>query len=288
MVREPAQAGLFYAASSAECTHDLENIFRVDFATEPLPARPLGGIVPHAGWRYSGQVAARVFAAVAARREPATIVVFGAVHHPIKPVAALYGRGAWTTPLGDIRIDDRLAERILGQTTLVEDDPYAHEPEHSIEVQVPLLQHRFPEAKLVPIMVRPCDQAVQVGAAVGRTVAAYDLDVVFIGSSDLTHYGPRFGFTPQGCGPDALRWAKEVNDCRVIDEMLALRADRVLAEARENQNACGSGAIAATIAACRELGATVGHLLAHTTSAEAAPELSADDGAVGYAGILFS
>jgi len=289
MIREPVHAGMFYGASRAACVRDLDAMFAEARAADTLPDHPVGGIVPHAGWVYSGAVAARVFGAIAARRSPTTFVVFGAVHHPMRSAAAVFASGAWSTPLGDIAIDDRLAERILSQTNLVDADPYAHEREHSIEVQVPLIQHRFPDARLVPIAVRPTDQAEAVGRTVGRTVAAYDLDVAVVGSTDLTHYGARFGFTPQGSGPQGLRWAKEVNDRRIIDQMLAFEAGAVVAEARTHGNACGAGAVAATIAASRELGATQSCLLAHTTSAEVAPvESTAADAAVGYAAVLFA
>ena len=287
MIREAVQAGTFYASSREACLRDLDALLGSASCEAPNPDRVIGGIVPHAGWAYSGRVAARVFQAVAEQRSPATFVIFGAVHRPMRPVAAVFARGAWSTPLGEIAIDERLAERILSQTTLVEEDPHAHAQEHSIEVQIPLIQRWFPDAKFVPIMVRLTDEAHEVGRAVGRTVASYGNDVAFIGSTDLTHYGRGFGFAPKGSGPQGLRWAKEVNDRRAIEHMLALRAEAVVPESQSNSNACGAGAVAATIAASLELGATEGRLLEHTTSAEVAPTSSATDGAVGYAGIVF-
>jgi hypothetical protein len=269
---------------------DLEAMFSDVPVVETTGPAPVGGIVPHAGWVYSGAVAARVFAAIAAHRQPATFVVFGAVHRRVQPPAVVFGSGAWKTPLGEITVDDRFIERVAANTSLIADDPWAHEQEHSIEVQVGLIQHRFADARLVPILVRPTDQAEAIGRAVGRVAAAYESDVVFIGSSDLTHYGPRFGFTPQGAGVEGFRWAKEVNDRRIIEQILELRAGSVVAEARTHGNACGGGAIAATIAACQELGVTQAHLLGHTTSAEVVGDVmtNAFDGAVGYAAVLFA
>jgi AmmeMemoRadiSam system protein B len=107
-----------------------------------------------------------------------------------------------------------------------------------------------------------------------------------IGSTDLTHYGPAFSFTPQGTGAQGMTWAKEVNDRRMIQRMLALDAASILPEAASHQNACGAGAVAATLAAARCLGADRAALLEHTTSREVTGDASAQD-AVGYAGIVF-
>jgi AmmeMemoRadiSam system protein B len=126
-----------------------------------------------------------------------------------------------------------------------------------------------------------------VGDAVAGTVEAYGNDVVFVGSTDLTHYGPSYGMTSHGTGPDGIAWARDVNDRRIIDLMVNLEADHVVPEAVEHYNACGAGAIAATMAAVKRLGATKGILLAHTTSADVMPSRDSHD-AVGYAGVVFA
>ena len=115
---------------------------------------------------------------------------------------------------------------------------------------MPIIQHLAPEAKLLPVIVPPSASAPAVGEAVAEQVEALGRKAVFLGSTDLTHYGPRYRFTPMGSGPEALRWAKEVNDRRVLDLVVGLQADKVVPEAIENHNACGSGAVAATIRAC--------------------------------------
>ena len=287
MIREPAVCGTFYPNSQQECRNTLEGCFAEHPTSSSVEGRIVGGIVPHAGWMCSGKVTAAVFAAIAVQRSPETFIVFGAVHRVRGRQAALFGGGRWETPLGPISIDGRLAERVASQTNLVIDDPYAHEPEHSIEVQVPFIQLKFPDAKLLPIMVPPGGDAPEVGRAVARTIQAYRYDAVVVGSSDLTHYGPRYGFTPEGGGPQGLEWAKNVNDRRVIEAMLSLDADGIVPETAEHRNACGGGAIAAAIAASSVLGADRGVLLEHTTSREVLGPSSGDD-AVGYAGIVFA
>jgi len=260
-----------------------------DLDVSALPERIVGGIVPHAGWVFSGRVAATVFAAAAARARPDTVVLFGATHRRMPETAAIFAEGIWETPLGAVEVDSRLAQRILANTSLIRDDPYAHESEHSIEVQVPFVQHLFPDAKILPIMVEPAAEAVEVGRIVARTAEGCDAEVIFVGSTDLTHYGPRYGFAPNGVGESALRWAKEVNDKRMIEIILEMNAEAVVGEAAEHLNACGAGAVAATISACGQLGAERGHLLAHVSSYEVSMALWGQSGsdAVGYAGIVF-
>jgi len=258
-----------------------ENPARVEAQT-----RVLGGLVPHAGWSCSGGVAAQVFHALARSATPDIVILFGGVHrHARGSGAAMFGAGHWETPLGTVEIDQRLAERVLGQTNLIADDPYAHETEHSLEVQMPFVKHLFPEAKIVPIMVPPSDTAHEVGEAVARTLKSYEYDALIVGTTDLTHYGPDYGFTPKGVGPSANAWAKQENDRRFVDLLCSLEATKVVPEATQNRNACSSGAAAATLAAVSAMGATRGVLLAHMTSAEVL--LGEHYDSVGYAGVVF-
>ncbi|MCK6484221.1 MAG: AmmeMemoRadiSam system protein B [Phycisphaerae bacterium] len=290
-VRTPVVAGRFYADEEHVCRRDLRDCLPAQADALPKEAIPVGGIMPHAGWMCSGAVAGSVIAAIGARRRPTTVVIFGAVHVYMGPDAAVYARGAWGTPLGMIEIDEPLAARIIEESDgLIRDDRGAHSAEHSIEVEVPFVQHAWPEARLVPIMVQPDERATTIGKTVGRACRAVNADVVFLGSTDLTHYGPSYGFTPEGIGREGLEWARRVNDRRMIDLMLALRADEITHEAMQHHNACGAGAIAATMAACRELGATRADLLTHTTSFEVLfPRFHQPmDDAVGYAGVVFS
>ena len=287
MIREPAVAGTFYPDSTGDCRRTIEASFRKRVATPAIDGRIVGGLVPHAGWVCSGRVAASVISAIADQRSCTVFVVFGAVHRMQGPLGALFPGGRWNSPTGPITIDDRLAERVLSHTNLIAEDPYAHESEHSIEVQVPLIQHLFPDARLLPIMVPPSPHAVEIGEAVARTLTAYRYDAVVLASSDLTHYGKRYGFIPQGTGRNGLGWAKEVNDRRLIDLLLNLDAHAVIPEATQHRNACGSGAIAAAVAAAKVLGAERAVLLDHTTSAETVGP-DPENNAVGYAGMVYT
>ncbi len=293
-VRVPMVAGQFYPGSPEACRAGVAGYLSqagASVSEEDAPVgQPVGGIVPHAGWVFSGAVAAGVIQAVTADQAVETFVIFGAVHRLFSgPAGLTYGSGSWQTPLGDILIDEELAAGVIRASSAIVDNPRAHDAEHSIEVQVPFVQYLAPSARLLPVMVPPTRSAHQVGHVVAEQAQAIGRKVAILGSTDLTHYGPRYQFTPMGAGPKGLKWAKEVNDRRVLELMINLRDDEVVAEAEEHHNACGSGAVAAAIRACRTCGAQKAHLFRHTTSSEVARDRYGDmDDAVGYAGVVFS
>ena len=134
-----------------------------------------------------------------------------------------------------------------------------------------------------------CIDGKLLAACIGRACKSLGGDVAFVGSTDLTHYGPGYGFTPSGMGLKGLVWAKDVNDRRMIKLILAMQDDKIVEEAEANQNACGAGAIAAAIAASKAYGATRATLLEHTTSFEVLRELYEEPmrDAVGYAAVAF-
>jgi AmmeMemoRadiSam system protein B len=288
--RKPIVAGQFYPAQHDSCIHEINECLDARVLSEPLPETVVAGIVPHAGWAFSGSLAALVFSAIRQQHEKIyTFVIFGAAHGYFGASPAVYERGVWETPLGKAAVDEELADAVLSTGTAVSDCD-AHLCEHSIEVQVPFIQYLFAGAKILPILVPPTDSALAMGESLGEIIGQQkQKKVVCIGSTDLTHYGPRYGFTPRGTNRKALEWAQKVNDKKFIDLALQLEPEQLLTGAAENSNACGPGAAAAAIAAAKKLGSERGILLAHTTSNEVMlarlGTTSADS--VGYAAIVF-
>lgn len=289
-IRKPIVAGQFYPGRYDACVEEINECLDESTLSESLPETIAAGIVPHAGWAFSGRLAAMVFSAIKQQHEKVnTFIIFGAAHGYFGPSPAVYDRGSWTTPLGQAAIDEELADAVLSGNTAVS-NPQAHGAEHSIEVQVPFIQYLFAGAKILPILTPPSGQAIAVGETVGGIISADEhKKIVCIGSTDLTHYGPRYGFTPMGTGHEALHWASRVNDREFIDLALKLKPQGILTSAAENCNACGAGAAAAAVAAAKKLGKTKGLLLAHTNSNEVTTgktgTTSADS--VGYAAIVF-
>jgi len=288
MLRQAYRAGSFYEADPAGCRAEAARLLDSAEPPEDLPAEVYGGVVPHAGWMFSGAPAARTIRALASRGRLRRVVIFGADHWGLAQGAAVYDRGGWLTPLGEVPVDEELASALLSSSRLLRADADAHAREHSIEVQLPLMRAACEDVRIVPINISPSPHAVEVGREVGAMLAERFPDAAVVGSTDLTHYGPQYGFTPGGVGAAGLEWARR-NDQRILRLIEQLQDEQVISEAAAHQNACGAGAVAATIAACRQMGATRGVCLSYTTSADVLEQVyrTRSDDAVGYAAVVF-
>lgn len=291
-VRQPAFAGMFYPAQAQACSALARSFVLFDSSTSATPAAGktwLGGIVPHAGWICSGAIAGQTIGTLARQGSVDVVVVFGAIHTALPTDrAALDPHGHWQVPGGDSALPDELISRLTeSSATLFAVDERFHRHEHAIEVELPLIQAAWPNAMVLPVEVPVVEQAQQIGAATARAIESAGLSAVYLASSDLTHYGPNYRFCPVGVGSDALEWAKE-NDRRVLDLVCDMQPDRIVPEVMERQNACGGGAIAAMLAACREHGAAAGTVLRHANSYETLAEVAPQrpDNAVGYAAVV--
>ena len=281
-VRAAAARGFY----PGDCRAQLTAFLAGYHPPEDLP-RPLhGAALPHAGWMYSGQVAAHTLACFKNSSVPETVVIFGTPHYMETISHALYPEGQWETPLGNLAVDSACGDAIQEAAgDLLRADPQAHRPEHSIEVLTPMVKYLYPDAAIVPILVLPETTAVQLGKAAARAVNQLGRTALFLASSDLTHYGPMFGLAPAGRGPEARAWM-ENNDRRLIDTLCGGSGEELLQEARTNLNACGAGALAALKGAMTALGAPDGRLIQYATSFDVEPEPVFRQ-AVGYAGVVF-
>jgi AmmeMemoRadiSam system protein B len=252
----------------------------------------IGGIVPHAGWMYSGAIAGQTIAALAQSRAGVpvdVVVVFGAIHTRAHVEAAAFdSHSRWDVPGGISEVHQELERRLIESSgALFNVDERLHVHEHAVEVEVPLIQAAWPEARLLPVEVPLIDDAAEIGRRTAERVLGSGARAVFLASSDLTHYGPAYRFTPAGVGIEALNWAKE-NDRRLLNLISELAVERIVPEVRERANACGGGAIAAMLAACRECGASRATVLRHANSFETlagvAPQAPVD--AVGYTSVV--
>jgi MEMO1 family protein len=302
-VRPPAFAGLFYPDDAHKARQLAERYLspvevRIN-ATEAALPRWLGGIVPHAGWICSGAIAGQTISTIARSQAtgPDVIVVFAAVHTPLPlEQATLDTFAGWTVPGATSEVSQELRSKLLeagGRELFAADDRF-HSREHAIEVELPLIQAAWPGAAMgkspaiLPVEVPLIDEAPQVGIATARRIAAMNSRAVFLASSDLTHYGPAYRFAPAGTGLSGLAWAKD-NDRRLLEQVERMQVEQVVGAVRANLNACGGGAIAAMLAACRELGASQAVMLRHTNSYETLLEQGIGherDNAVGYASVV--
>lgn len=262
-MRPPAVAGLFYEGRCAELGHQIDGMIRRE---EELPL--IGAVVPHAGYVYSGRVAAEVYSRLP---EAETYVIIGPNHHGSGSPVAL-SRDSWMTPLGTVEVDSELAGALAGG--IIDHDESAHLPEHSIEVQIPFLQRRFQDFRILPICMGLQDEetATEIGRELAGAIQSLNRRAMIIASSDFTHYEP-------------LETARRI-DARLLEAILNMDVPELYNRVyHHNASACGIGPIAATIAATSALGARAGLLLSYATSGDVSGDYSQ---VVGYGAVVFS
>ena len=172
-LRKPAVAGQFYPGQHDSCIDQINECLDATTLDVSLPETIAAAIVPHAGWAFSGSLTALAFSAIRQQHNKVnTFVIFGAAHSYLSTSPAVCDRGVWQTPLGEIFVDEELAEAVLSTDSAVSDFN-AHLSEHSIEVQVPFIQYLFPGAKILPIIVPPDERATVLGSDVAEIIRGH-------------------------------------------------------------------------------------------------------------------
>lgn len=275
-------AGSWYPARALECERIIEEFSR---SSKPCPKAEsgVGGIVPHAGWVYSGAVALNVVKCLSEGQSPDTVVLFG---RHLRPSGGSYlmKEGSWATPFGDLHIDEDFGEKISEEFPFHFETAHRYEQDNTIELQLPFIKYFFPDAKILPIGAPPHPDSIKIGKRVVEVAESLGRNIMVLGSTDLTHYGFNYGFTPKGIGETAVEWVKGTNDKRMVDLILGMDPEGVIQESLRNLNACCSGAVAAAIAGAKRLGARRAEELVYTTSYDVKPNSSF----VGYVGVVFT
>jgi len=274
-------AGAWYPSNAEECEREI-NRFLSEKIKASVIENPVGGIVPHAGWFFSGSIACQVIHSLKQSVQPDVFVIFGMHLHPSSP-SYIMKDGAWETPFGEIQIEKSLAKELVNRFSFNIETPDNYTQDNTIELQLPFIKYFFENAKILPIGVPPEKDSLKIGKAVVEIGSKLGLKINILGSTDLTHYGPNYGFTPKGTGKAAHDWIRNENDRKVIDAMIAMKPEEVITEALSSQNACCAGAAATAIAAAKELGAKQAQELVYATSYDKNP----GDSFVGYTGIVF-
>jgi hypothetical protein len=145
-----------------------------------------------------------------------------------------------------------------------------------------LVKYFFPQAKVLALRAPHSNMAIELGQAVAAVAQELKVSILVFGSTDLTHYGPNYGFAPKGYGPEAVKWVKEVNDKKFIDQALKLDGPGMLKAAQQDQSACSAGGAVAAVAAAKAQGARKAALIDYYTSYDVMP----GDSFVGYAGMV--
>ena len=265
MIRRSAVAGSFYAGTRDRLRSQVEDLLPRGVSQEPA----IGVVAPHAGYMYSGKVAGAVYSRVAF---PDVFVILGPNHTGLGAGAAIMTTGQWETPLGNVPIDSDLGKAILRNSAVLAEDHLGHAREHSIEVQLPILQYFERPFGLVPISLFSHEFAAcqDVGQAVAKAVRETNKRVLLVASTDMSHYISREEATQK--------------DRKAIDAILALDAEglhRVVR--REGISMCGFHPSTAMLVAAKALGASRADLVMYTDSGEVTRDLHE---VVAYAGIV--
>lgn len=279
--RKPSVSGIFYSSNKEQLVDELKGCFTNKiFGPGRLPpsdqVRKIYGMVsPHAGYLYSGSVAANGYYSVSSSKFNNVILV-GPNHYGLGSSVATTMNGIWESPIGDVMVNPQVAKDIASRATSMDFDEFAHSRDHCLEVQIPFLLFAAEKFRIVPIILTNQDEylALELGSAISDTVnecISKGDEFMLIASSDFTHYESN---------SEAHR-----KDSQLIKSILSLDITAFYYTLRQyNVSACGYGAIASVMVAAKNLGATRGELIRYATSGDVTGDKSS---VVGYSSILF-
>jgi AmmeMemoRadiSam system protein B len=270
----------WYPPDGKACKREIDSFLERWSLPFDLPKEVRGGVVPHAGWYFSGKLAARVFHTLKSGRKAEVIVLYGG-HLGPRDLPRMMVEDTFETPFGDIETHHELQRTLSGRIEMAKEAPSA--VDNTVEVQLAMVKYLFPDSKLLAIRAPFSSKATALGEEVAGISIEKGISIVAVGSTDLTHYGPNYGFVKKGTGPGSVDWVKKENDRGFIDLALKMDAEALLAHALSRDSACSAGAVAAAVTTCKALGSEKGILLDYYTSYDIMP----DDSFVGYAGIVY-
>ena len=264
-VRPAAVAGTWYPDDPALLIEELD-AYLAD-VTLPIDPPPRAIVVPHAGLKYSGPVAAFAYNATRVL-QPAAIVLIGPSHFVPFDGVSIWPTGVWETPLGEVNVDEELARAIQAATPEIIEVDAAHEREHSLEMQLPFLAHLMPGVPIVPMVMghQTRETAFALSRAVADAVHASGRNVLLVASSDLSHY-------------EDARTAERL-DSVVMERVAAMDASGLMRMLElEPRHACGGGPMVTVLDAVTQLGGSAARVLRYADSGDVSGDKSS---VVGY------
>jgi AmmeMemoRadiSam system protein B len=269
MKRSPAVAGRFYPGEEKALVKALQQM--TPHVSAHQKRKAFAVVLPHAGYPYSGRVAAETLAGV---EIPQDILILGPNHHGHGLPVAMMNSGAWDMPMGEVPINEGLAALLKAACPLVGIDEVAHRFEHSLEVQVPFLQFFRKNISIVPLVLSMLsyDACVEVGLGIAAAIKKYDRSVLLVASTDMSHYESRQSASEK--------------DKMALDCVLALDPEGLYKTVTGNRiSMCGIIPTTITLIAAKELGAGQASLVRYTDSGETTGDISQ---VVGYAGLIIA
>ena len=283
--RRATVAGQFYNGDKAHLEQQIEACFIDERGPKSLPEiskgdKPIKGVVvPHAGYVFSGAIAAHSYYYLASNGFADTFIILGPNHTGMGSGVSLMSEGSWETPLGNIPINESLAKKL--QKGIIDKDETAHLYEHSIEVQLPFLQFCAKDKTFdfIPICMgmQDAETSKEIGKILANGIKNSNENIVIIASTDFSHVGFNYMSMPSS-GMNVDDFAKK-QDKLAIDQILNMNSEGLINTVHENNiTMCGYGPVAAMLTAAKLLGGKKVELLKYGTSYEVQPGSSC----VGY------
>ncbi len=273
-MRPPEFAGSFYPSTKGELKAELNLLFQVK--TEYYN-NALGIIVPHAGYLFSGQVAAKTYKAISGTNKR-NFVILGVDHQGEGVIAT--SKEDWQTPLGTAKIDEAFVDYLTKEQAIIQDEGVLRR-EHSIEVQIPFLQYLFDNFEFVPVQVPNISYKEILELAKLLSEENY----FFIATSDLIHYGPSYNFFPKESLYDPEDYVKNL-DNEIIKQICKFDGKPFLDYTREKDlTICGATPITLLLEITKKLGGKKIEKIAYDTSFSSSHDAST---IVGYGGLVIS
>lgn len=264
-MRYPAAHG-FYPFQGEELKRTIDKMLSENIETI---ANPLGAIVPHAGYVFSGSIAAKTVKS--AKTDKKTFFILGLSHSGHKTSLSAEN---WMTPLGEVKVNKKIIEKLD-----IEIDEHAHSSEHSLEVIIPFLQTMYKDFEIVPMALGHEDFE-----NLEKLADSFPENAFYIASTDFIHFGPMYGYMPKkGSVQEQLKWAEEEN-MKLIDLICKLKAREFYDSVIKNgYTVCGFIPVTLMILIMKKLGARSAKLIEYKTSYD----VSRSSSFVCYAGLVF-
>ena len=281
MIRKPAVAGAFYPNNPDVLKKVIEDCFLDESGVGEIPEinrfegkdYPIHVMVPHAGYQYSGAIAANGYCKIVQNGFPEVFIILSPNHTGLGSEISVFNEGEWITPLGNVKVDNGFADEIISASDIASSDFSAHIREHSIEVQLPFLQYFSNDFRIVPITMgsQSFSASSDLAKAIFEAGNKLDKSYCVIASTDLSHFNNQEkankvdGFV--------LEDIEEMNEFKLFEEVI-----------QYNITMCGYGPVMTTISLSKMSGKNNCDILAYGTSGDVTGDFSS---VVGYASGIF-
>ena len=281
MLRRPAVAGSFYPGNPEDLKNLIEKCFLDEAGVGEIPKLasfngsdyPINVMVPHAGYQYSGAIAAHSYCKIVQNGFPDVFIILSPNHTGLGSEISVFNDGQWLTPLGTVDVDNEFADAIISESDIASGDFNAHIYEHSIEVQLPFLQYFSSDFRIVPITMgsQTFSASSDLANAIFEAANKLDKSYCVIASTDLSHFNNQEkankvdGFVLEDIG--------QMNEFKLFEEVV-----------QYNITMCGYGPVITAISLSKRTDKTDCEILAYRTSGDVTGDMSS---VVGYASGIF-